>query len=190
MYAYPRVCFYSIGEVFDHDLPNEMKNPDEEFSKIKWISTWRRYLALVNHTPFSTTHFINTSPCLKRQWPLNFRIMLSVLQYKVRFFAFSKHNLANPQTRFCYDRVEILLLGHHIAKNILQHQQFVESLGELLEPIQIPSSVMTCAVIRSLVFLTFQTLIWLHWCLEPSDHHPDIEASHLQPVRQNNIKFD
>ena len=35
MYAYPRVCFYGIGEVFDHDLPNEMKNPDEEFNKIK-----------------------------------------------------------------------------------------------------------------------------------------------------------
>ena len=35
MYAYPRVCFYAIGEVFDNDLPNEMKNPDEEFNKIK-----------------------------------------------------------------------------------------------------------------------------------------------------------
>ena len=30
-----------------------------------------------------------------------------------------------------------------ITKNILQHQQFVESLAELLEPIQIPRSVMT-----------------------------------------------
>ena len=161
MYAYPRVCFYGIGEVFDHDLPNEMKNPDEEFNKIKWISTWRRHLALVNHKPFSTTYFINTSPSLKRQWPLNFRIMLSVLQYNVRFFAFSKHSLANLKTHFC-DRVEILLLRYHIAKNILQHQQFVESLAELSEPIRIPSSVMTFAVIRSLVFLTFQTLIWLH----------------------------
>lgn len=122
MYAYPRVCFYGIGEVFDHDLPNEMKNPDEEFNKIKWISTWRRHLALVNYKPFSTTYFINTSPSLKRQWPLNFRIMPSVLQYNVRFFAFSKHSLANPKTHFC-DRVEILLLGYHIAKNILQFQQ-------------------------------------------------------------------
>ena len=40
-----------------------------------------------------------------------------------------------------------------IPKNILQHQQFVESLAELLEPIWIPSSVMTFAVLRSLVLM-------------------------------------
>ena len=35
------------------------------------------------------------------------------------------------------DRVEILLLGQHAIKNTLQHQQFVESLAELSEPIWI-----------------------------------------------------
>ena len=54
------------------------------------------------------------------------------------------------------DRVEILLLGQHIIKNTLQHQQFVESLAELLEPTQIPSSVMKFAVIRSLVLMRLQ----------------------------------
>ena len=34
-----------------------------------------------------------------------------------------------------------------IKKNILQHQQLVKSLAELLEAFQIPSSVMTFAVI-------------------------------------------
>ena len=47
------------------------------------------------------------------------------------------------------ERVEILLLGHHIAKNILQHQEVVESLAELWEAIRIPSSVMTFAVIHN-----------------------------------------
>ena len=52
--------------------------------------------------------------------------------------------------------MEILLLGHHISKNILQHQQFVESLAELSEPIQTPSSVMTFAVICGLVLMRLQ----------------------------------
>ena len=43
-----------------------------------------------------------------------------------------------------------IILTHAIAKNIPQHQQFVESLAKLLEPIRIPSSVLTFAVIRSL----------------------------------------
>ena len=43
-----------------------------------------------------------------------------------------------------------IILTHAIAKNIPQHQQFVESLAKLLEPIRIPSSVVTFAVIRSL----------------------------------------
>lgn len=152
MYAYPRVCFYGIGEVFDHDLPNEMKNPDEEFNKIKWISTWRRHLALVNHKPFSTTYFINTSPSLKRQWTLNFRIMLSVFQYNVRFFAFSKHSLANPKKTF-------LRQSGDSSVGISYCKKYSSTSTELSEPIRIPSSVMTSAVIRSLVFLTFQTLI-------------------------------
>ena len=54
------------------------------------------------------------------------------------------------------ERVEILLLGHHIAKNILQHQEVVESLAELWEAIRIPSSVMTFAVIHSLVSMRLQ----------------------------------
>ena len=54
------------------------------------------------------------------------------------------------------DRVEILLLGQHVIKNILQHQQLVESLAELSEPIWIPSSVMTFAVIGSLVLIRLQ----------------------------------
>ena len=37
-------------------------------------------------------------------------------------------------------------------KNILQHQWFIESYAELLEPIPIPSLVMTFAVIHSLIF--------------------------------------
>ena len=83
--------------------------------------------------------------------------MLSVLpEYKIRFFVFSKHGLVHPQTRFSYDRVEILLLGHHITKNILQHQQFVESLAVLSKPIRVPSSVMTFTVIRSLISLPFK----------------------------------
>jgi len=48
--------------------------------------------------------------------------------------------------------VEILLLGHHISKNILQHQQFVESFAELSKPIWIPSSVMMFAVIFTALF--------------------------------------
>ena len=40
-------------------------------------------------------------------------------------------------------------------KNILQHQQFVESLAELLEPIWIPSPVVTFAVIRATIFPQF-----------------------------------
>ena len=43
----------------------------------------------------------------------------------------------------CWDNI--------LLKNIPQHQQFVDSLAELLEPIRIPSSVMTFALIRSLV---------------------------------------
>ena len=34
--------------------------------------------------------------------------------------------------------MHVLLLGHYITKNILQHQLFVESLAELSEPTQIP----------------------------------------------------
>ena len=49
-------------------------------------------------------------------------------------------------------------MGHHISKNILQHQQFVESLAELSEPIRIPSSMMTFAVIRSLILMRLQNL--------------------------------
>ena len=41
------------------------------------------------------------------------------------------------------------------VKNILQHQQFVESLGELSEPIWIPSPVVTFAVIRATTFPQF-----------------------------------
>ena len=54
--------------------------------------------------------------------------------------------------------MEILLLGHHISKNILKHQQFVESLAELSEPIQTPSSVMTFAVICGLILMRLQNL--------------------------------
>ena len=49
--------------------------------------------------------------------------------------------------------MEILLLGHHISKNILQHQQ-----AELSEPIQTPSSVMTFAVICGLILMRLQNL--------------------------------
>ena len=38
-----------------------------------------------------------------------------------------------------------------MLKNILQRQQYVESLLRAFEPIRIPSSVITFAVIRSLV---------------------------------------
>ena len=48
------------------------------------------------------------------------------------------------------------ILTHAITKNIPQHQQFVESLAKLLEPIPIPSSVVTFAVIRSLVLMGLQ----------------------------------
>ena len=41
-------------------------------------------------------------------------------------------------------------------KNILQHQQFAESLAELSEPNRIPLPVMTFAVIRSLVLMRLQ----------------------------------
>ena len=34
--------------------------------------------------------------------------------------------------------MHVLLLGHNITKNILQHQRFVESLAELTEPTRIP----------------------------------------------------
>ena len=34
--------------------------------------------------------------------------------------------------------MHVLLLGHYITKNILQHQLFVESLAELSEPTRIP----------------------------------------------------
>ena len=54
--------------------------------------------------------------------------------------------------------MEILLLGHHISKNILQHPQFVESLEELSEPIQTPSSVMTFDVICGLILMRLQNL--------------------------------
>ena len=62
------------------------------------------------------------------------------------------------------DRVEILLLGQHVIKNILQHQQLVESLAELSEPIWIPSSVMTFAVIGSLVLIRLQNNLWNNYC--------------------------
>ena len=41
-------------------------------------------------------------------------------------------------------------------KNILQHQQFAESLAELSEPNRITLPVMTFAVIRSLVLMRLQ----------------------------------
>ena len=41
-------------------------------------------------------------------------------------------------------------------KNILQHQQFAESLAELSEPNRIPLPVMTFAVVRSLVLMRLQ----------------------------------
>ena len=46
--------------------------------------------------------------------------------------------------------------SRNCAKNIPQHQQFVESLAKLLEPIRIPSSVVTFAVIRILVLMGLQ----------------------------------
>ena len=49
-------------------------------------------------------------------------------------------------------------MGHHTSKNILQHPQFVESLAELSEPIQTPSSVMTFAVICGLILMRLQNL--------------------------------
>jgi len=64
------------------------------------------------------------------------------------------------------ERVEILLSGHHIAKNILQHQEVVESLAELWKAIRIPSSVMTFAVIHSLVLMRQQnfSINWEKGC--------------------------
>ena len=41
-------------------------------------------------------------------------------------------------------------------KNILQHQRFIESYAELLEPIPIPSSVMMFVVIHSLILMRLQ----------------------------------
>jgi len=41
-------------------------------------------------------------------------------------------------------------------KNILQHQQFAESLAEFSEPNRIPLSVMAFAVTRSPVLMTLQ----------------------------------
>ena len=50
--------------------------------------------------------------------------------------------------------VMILLLGYYIPeKKIPQHQQFVDSYAEFSKPIRIPQSVMTFAVIRSLVLI-------------------------------------
>ena len=62
------------------------------------------------------------------------------------------------KSQYVIDHLEIIykssrprtILTHAIAKNIPQHQQFVESLAKLLEPIRIPSSVVAFAVIRSL----------------------------------------
>ena len=51
---------------------------------------------------------------------------------------------------FCWDII--------FQKNILQHPQFVESLAELSEPIQTPSSVMTFAVICGLILMRLQNL--------------------------------
>ena len=50
-------------------------------------------------------------------------------------------------------------------KNILQHQWFIESYAELLEPIPIPSLVMMFAVIRSLILMRLQncSINWGKW---------------------------
>ena len=67
-------------------------------------------------------------------------------------------------------------MGHHISKNILQHQQFVESLAELSEPIQTPSSVMTFAVICGLILMRLQNL----------QNYKDCEAHYIGVKQQGN----
>ena len=52
-------------------------------------------------------------------------------------------------------KVTIIIFRNHI----LQHQQFVDSLADLSEPIRIPSSVITLVVIRSLVLKIVPLLI-------------------------------
>ena len=103
--------------------------------------------------------------------------------------------------------MEILLLGHHISKNILQHQQFVESLAELSEPIQTPSSVMTFAVICGLVLMRLLNLqiynitqmqgLWstLHWCktarkLSPrqNENQKSVQACDLKSALSEHAK--
>ena len=69
-----------------------------------------------------------------------------------------KNNLTlKTKSQYIIDRFEIeKRLREPIAKNIPQHQQFVESLAKLLEPIRISSSVVKFAVIRSLVLMGLQ----------------------------------
>ena len=47
----------------------------------------------------------------------------------------------------------ITMVFFFMLKNILQRQQYVESLLRAFEPIQIPSSLITLAFIRSLVLM-------------------------------------
>ena len=61
--------------------------------------------------------------------------------------------MLSPRTALKLKKFTRTILTHAIAKNIPQHQQFVESLATLSEPIRIPSSVVTLAVIRSLVLM-------------------------------------
>ena len=103
--------------------------------------------------------------------------------------------------------MEILLLGHYISKNILQHQQFVESLAELSKPIWIPSSLITFAVIRSLVLMRLQNLqiynitqmqgLWsrLHWCKTArklgtrlNENRKSVQACYIKSTVSENAK--
>ena len=64
--------------------------------------------------------------------------------------------MLSPRTTLKLKKFTRTILTHATAKNIPQHQQFVESLAKLLGPIRIPSSEVTFAVIRSLVLMGLQ----------------------------------